>query len=209
MSVPPTSPQDGEQASGEVQPPPLAENGKDRRREDVRLRTLVTMNTDGLLVVDRDDGLVRYANPAAGTLLGRPPEHLVGQPFHIPVPSDQTADIDIVTAAGRGTAEVRSTAINWDGVPSYLVTLRDVTEQRRQRQQYLDALERERQSREAAEAADRRKDEFLAMLAHELRNPLAPLRNALYMLRQGNGNPAAKEWAWEVVNRQVRQLGRL
>src|SRR5207249_7447925 len=92
---------------------------------------------------------------------------------------------------------------------SYLVTLRDVTEQRRQRQQYLDALERERQSREAAEAADRRKDEFLAMLAHELRNPLAPLRNALYMLRQGNGNPAAKAWAWEVVNRQVRQLGRL
>ena len=47
------------------------------------------------------------------------------------------------------------------------------------------------------------------MLAHELRSPLAPLRNGLYMLRQGDGNPAASEWAWDVVTRQVRQLGRL
>jgi two-component system CheB/CheR fusion protein len=70
------------------------------------------------------------------------------------------------------------------------------------------AVDNGRTCRQLAEA-ERHKDEFLAMLAHELRNPLAPLRNALYMLRQGDGNPAAKEWAWEVVNRQVGHLGRL
>ena len=57
--------------------------------------------------------------------------------------------------------------------------------------------------------ADRRKDEFLAMLAHELRNPLAPIRNAAEILRVKG--PAAPElqWAREVMDRQVQQMTRL
>ena len=43
----------------------------------------------------------------------------------------------------------------------------------------------EREAEEALREADRRKDEFLATLAHELRNPLAPIRNALQMMRRG------------------------
>ena len=56
---------------------------------------------------------------------------------------------------------------------------------------------------------DRRKDEFLAMLAHELRNPLAPIRNAVQIFR-GKGLPVPElQWATEVIDRQVRQLSRL
>ena len=66
-----------------------------------------------------------------------------------------------------------------------------------------------REAEEALRVADRRKDEFLAMLAHELRNPLAPLRNALEMLkRRGSESPAAKE-ARTMMERQLRQLVRL
>jgi signal transduction histidine kinase/ActR/RegA family two-component response regulator len=57
--------------------------------------------------------------------------------------------------------------------------------------------------------ADRRKDEFLAMLAHELRNPLAPLRNAAYLLQQPGLDQPALERAGEMMGRQVQQLGRL
>ena len=55
---------------------------------------------------------------------------------------------------------------------------------------------------------DQRKDEFLAMLAHELRNPLAAIRNAIAL---GNDptDAAEIEWAMEVINRQMRQLSRL
>ncbi len=57
--------------------------------------------------------------------------------------------------------------------------------------------------------ADRRKDEFLATLAHELRNPLAPIRNALAIMDLSPGNPAGLAKAKAVMERQVRQLARL
>ena len=57
--------------------------------------------------------------------------------------------------------------------------------------------------------ADRRKDEFLAMLAHELRNPLAPIRNAVQIFRaKGPGTPEL-QWATEVIDRQVLQMTHL
>jgi PAS domain S-box-containing protein len=61
---------------------------------------------------------------------------------------------------------------------------------------------------EALREADRRKDEFLAMLAHELRNPLAPMTNAVEILRLQPNNAAA-ERARQVVERQLNHLGRL
>ena len=57
--------------------------------------------------------------------------------------------------------------------------------------------------------ANRRKDEFLATLAHELRNPLAPVRNAIEVLKLRPAEPASVQWATGVVDRQVLALGRL
>jgi signal transduction histidine kinase len=62
---------------------------------------------------------------------------------------------------------------------------------------------------EALKEADRRKDEFLATLAHELRNPLAPIRNALEIMRLASGNPKAIEQARVMTERQVTQMVRL
>ena len=57
--------------------------------------------------------------------------------------------------------------------------------------------------------ANRRKDEFLATLAHELRNPLAPVRNAVQVLRlKGLATPELK-WASELIDRQVQAMSRL
>jgi PAS domain S-box-containing protein len=58
-------------------------------------------------------------------------------------------------------------------------------------------------------AADRRKDEFLAMLAHELRNPLAPIANAIAVLRLPKLESNRLDWARDVIDRQVRHLSRL
>ncbi|HEY8508891.1 MAG TPA: ATP-binding protein [Steroidobacteraceae bacterium] len=72
----------------------------------------------------------------------------------------------------------------------------------------LDVTKR-RQAEEALKDVNRRKDEFLAMLAHELRNPLAPIRNAAQILRVHAGGKPELDWARSVIERQTRHLSRL
>ena len=75
--------------------------------------------------------------------------------------------------------------------------------------------DRERLEQELRERArqlsetDRRKDEFLALLAHELRNPLAPICNGLHILRMQNGDSKANERVIHLMEKQVRNLSRL
>jgi signal transduction histidine kinase/CheY-like chemotaxis protein len=66
----------------------------------------------------------------------------------------------------------------------------------------------EAQARKLAEA-DARKNEFLAMLGHELRNPLAPIRNAVKIMKQRGSDDPDMCWARDVVDHQVRHLGQL
>jgi PAS domain S-box-containing protein len=62
---------------------------------------------------------------------------------------------------------------------------------------------------EALKAADRRKNEFLAMLSHELRNPLAPIRNAVQLMRKLDVPDPKLAWARDVIERQMGHLVRL
>ena len=62
---------------------------------------------------------------------------------------------------------------------------------------------------EALREADRRKDEFIAIMAHELRNPLAPLRTAVDLLRANPAMHPQAQWINDVVDRQVRLMSRL
>ena len=66
-----------------------------------------------------------------------------------------------------------------------------------------------RRQSEALAETDRRKDEFLAMLAHELRNPLAPIRNAVEVMRRDGELPTSLEGVRDMVDRQVSHLVRL
>ncbi len=67
----------------------------------------------------------------------------------------------------------------------------------------------QKEMQEHLREVDQRKDEFLATLAHELRNPLAPIRNSLQFLRLAGSDQAAAEHAAEIIDRQVNHLVRL
>ncbi len=70
-------------------------------------------------------------------------------------------------------------------------------------------MEQEQAQVSALAAVDRRKDDFLAILAHELRNPLAPIRTAIELLRDHRDHPERFDKAVDVLDRQSRQLARL
>ncbi|WP_370530009.1 hybrid sensor histidine kinase/response regulator [Ramlibacter pinisoli] len=61
----------------------------------------------------------------------------------------------------------------------------------------------------AVQEADRRKNEFLAMLAHELRNPLAPIRNAVHIMQGADVAAPTMHWARDVISRQADHMARL
>jgi PAS domain S-box-containing protein len=70
-------------------------------------------------------------------------------------------------------------------------------------------ISRLKETESALREADRRKDEFLATLAHELRNPLSPIRNAVTILNLKSANERQKQWSRDVIARQVKHMALL
>jgi len=95
-----------------------------------------------------------------------------------------------------------------EGEPELVLGVaRDVTEKVGADRERDELLAREQQARRQAEEASRAKDEFLAMLGHELRNPISPMLTALNLMRMRGGDAFARERT--IVERQVKHLVRL
>jgi PAS domain S-box-containing protein len=150
-----------------------AEKALERSRAS--FHDIVEKNADGILVLDAESHVVRYANPTAIAHLEKPAQQLVGQPFTLPATADLPMEVDIFYPGigEHGTAELRMVSTEWENRPARLITLSDITP-RKQLEHGLKAAKR------VAEQASQAKSEFLANMSHELRSPL----NALLLLAQ-------------------------
>ena len=143
------------------------------------------------------------AGPAFGLEGGGQPSAAVALPLLIG---------DRVTGAvfvATDSANVAAATRDWAALDSLAVRAANAFDNARlYRNLQAEIIERRAAEAELQEASQR-KDEFLAMLSHELRNPLAPIRNALEVIRRIAPPDPKFAWAGDVMDRQVRQLTRL
>jgi PAS domain S-box-containing protein len=187
-----------------------------------RFRSIFQESNDFIVTADLHQKIT-YCNPATAAALGWSTDEIVGHSIaeFIPNPHfDRTStmldqklreggstryEVDVIARDGRHmTWEINSRlTFGPDGKPTGLHAIgRDVTTMRAAHEALLT-------SERALREADQRKDEFLAMLAHELRNPLAPIRTAAQILKQAAANPTQMRQASEIVERQVQHITRI
>ncbi|HET8700814.1 MAG TPA: PAS domain-containing protein, partial [Nitrococcus sp.] len=195
------------------------------RKSEDRFRDMIDALPAAIYTTDAEGRLTHF-NPAAIEFSGRTPELITDrwcvswklyEADGTPLPHDKCA-MAVVLRENRAIRGEEAIAECPDGTRRWFLPypaplrdaegrlvgginmLVDITERKRLGQKIAD------QARELA-TMNRRKDEFLAMLSHELRNPMAPIFNALQLIREQGGEAAAlQRKAHDVIERQMRHL---
>jgi PAS domain S-box-containing protein len=189
-----------------------------RRATQEQFRTLVESVRDYAIFRTDAAGTVTTWNEGVRNVLGFSEAEFVGSDSRrLFTPEDRAAGVperEMREAAANGSASDDRWMAKKDGarffatgttnavrdevgtLVGFTKVMRDVTDRKR--------------AEEALQQADRRKDEFLAMLGHELRNPLAPIRNALFLMKlRGPREPQDVERLRAMMDRQITHIARL
>ncbi len=189
-----------------------------------RMRSVVDHVIDGIITID-EYGMVESFNPAAEKLFGYQRAEVIGRNVKVLMPEPYHSEHDGYLTNYRDTGQAKIIGIGREVLgrrkdgstfPMDLAVsefhsgshvlftgiVRDITDRKRLEQESRQRLN------ELAEA-DRQKNEFLAMLGHELRNPLAPMRNALHLMKMPGANSELVSQARDVLERQLQYLVRM
>jgi PAS domain S-box-containing protein len=186
------------------------------RQSEERFRLLVEGVREYAIFMLDPDGYITTWNSGAERIKGYTADEIIGQHFSRFYPPDAIARDwpahELRVARKKGRFEEEGWRLRKDGTPfwanvvitslyspdgqlvGFAKVTRDLTDRKR-----IEALEQ----------AERQMTEFLAMLGHELRNPLAPIRNAVAMMQMSELNEPSLRWARDVIDRQVAHLARL
>jgi PAS domain S-box-containing protein len=183
------------------------------RSADPPFRAMVEEMREGAATLDAN-GTILYANAQLSRLLGRATELLRGSSLHEFLPAEDSKTLEtLLGAGGRGEITLRTeigrlfpahvalSSVPEGGIAASCLVVTDLTEQKRQTATAA--------AEETWREANRRKDEFLAMLSHELRNPLAAIGIASELLKRLVSEDARIRRATEVIDRQVHYLVRM
>jgi PAS domain S-box-containing protein len=184
----------------------------------VRERELQSLADNSPDIMVRFDTQLRhvFVNRALEKMTGRPPEHFLGKTCEESLLDPELCELwssglsrvlthgraeqlEFSLAGPQGQRSYASTLLpeldSGRQVASILAVTHDITDQKRVEQ--------------VLQESDRRKDEFLATLAHELRNPLAPLRTGMSVIQDVNAAPALVARAYSIMERQLGHMVRL
>jgi len=182
-----------------------------RQREELRLVT-DTMPA-GVVRVSADLHYV-WVNRVFASWVGKTPDEIIGRPIAEAIGEDDWRDLrPHVERALRGERVEYERLARFAAGERWIHSVMEPTRDPRGAPNGLVAVVSDIHDRKLMEEtlrqAERRKDEFLATLAHELRNPLAPIRNAVAILGKKDALDPELSWSREVIERQVDQMSRL
>ena len=195
-----------------------------RRAEEVQARLAAIVESSHDAIISKTlDSVIRTWNAGAERLFGYTAAEAVGRPITLIIPPerlDEEREILGRLARGERIEHYETVRMAKDGrrldisltispirdpegrIIGASKIARDVTERKREQEALQAAME-------ALKDADRRKDEFLALLAHELRNPLAPLRNGLQVMRLAPDDANLIARSRDMMDRQLSHMVRL
>jgi PAS domain S-box-containing protein len=189
-----------------------------RRRAELAKGELaaIVRCSDDAIIGKSLDGVVTSWNAGAERLFGYTAAEIIGRPIAVLVPPERSNEIPRLLDQirhGQRVAPYETVRRRKDGrritVSLTLSPIRDPSGRIVGAAKIARDITEQKRAQEALREADRRKDEFLAMLAHELRNPLAPIRTAVEILKVRGPTDAHSHWARDVIDRQVGHLTRL
>jgi PAS domain S-box-containing protein len=186
------------------------------RLRTARLLASIIESSDDAIISKSLDGVIQSWNSGAEQIFGYSAAEAIGQHISLVIPPERIAEEDEIVKrlqAGGRVVHFETVRVCKDGRKLDVSLTVSPTKDETGKVIGASKIARDITDRKRAEAAlleaDRRKDEFLATLAHELRNPLAPILNSVAVLKA----PAATETdQWElrnVIERQVQHMSRL
>ena len=206
---------------------------RDTRSQAQEIRSnlaAIVESSDDSIISKTLDGVISTWNRGAERMFGYAPEEVIGKPVTMLIPpkhineeqailqklrrGERIDHYETVRMRKDGTLlDVSLTVSPIKDLNGKIVGASKIARDITQRKRVEEALRQEIAIRERAEAAlreaDHRKDEFLATLAHELRNPLAPIRQAAMLFKAPTATEAQKRWSSDVINRQVQHMALL
>jgi PAS domain S-box-containing protein len=188
----------------------------DLRRSEEKFRLLVGGIRDYAVFMLDPEGRIATWNEGAESIKGYKADEIIGEHFSRFYPQElidaKVPQMELEVAARVGRFEDEGWRLRKDGTAFWAnVIISALYDSKHQLRGFAkvtrDMTERRRVV--ALEESERKMNEFLAMLGHELRNPLAPIRNALDLMRIQSNGDSTHEWARSVIDRQLTQLTRL
>jgi PAS domain S-box-containing protein len=181
-----------------------------RRAAEVRMRLAAIVESSDDAIISKDlAGTITSWNRGAERLYGYTADEIVGKPLAVLVPPDHPDELPAILdriRRGEQVEHFETERIRKDGrrvdVSLTISPIRNAAG-------HVIGASKISRDITARKAEDRRKNEFLAMLSHELRNPLAPLRNGLQVMKVAQNDPQTLEETRAMMERQLGQMSRL
>jgi PAS domain S-box-containing protein len=204
---------------------------REMRESEAQFRALAENAAAAILVIREDDTIV-FANPATHRVFGYGPDELLGQPLTNLMPAElrdnhrhgvrrflatgqrrlRWEGVELVGLRKDGTVvplEITMGTFVRDGMPYFVGIAQDITARKQAETERIELLDRERAAREKAEAAVLTRDEVLAIVSHDLRNPLNTISLAVGALESGDVPAEDVPRTIKVFRRAVDRMNRL